>query len=94
MLTFDWTINLGHLIQIGALVGAALYFSLVMRNDINVVRREVLYVEEKLEELGKAFAQLGNLLTQITVQETRMIMIEKCIDELRHGQGYIIPVKT
>jgi len=34
--------------------------------------------------------QLNAILTKIAVQETRLNMIEKDIDEIRHGKGLVI----
>jgi hypothetical protein len=86
---FDWTISFGNVLQIGAfvVVWIALYFKL--ENNINIIKRDLLGIEDKQKSLNEAFTQLGNVLTQVAVQDNRLQMIEKAVDELRHGTGFI-----
>lgn len=76
-----WQISLA-----GATV-VALYYAL--RNDIRSLRVDISYIKENQKSLAEAFAQLGNILTKVAVQDTRLNMVEKKLDELAHGQGFI-----
>lgn len=60
-----------------------------MRSDIRVIRHDLSFVEKGLQNLNEAFSQLGTILTQVAVQDNRLGMMEKAVDELRHGQGFI-----
>jgi len=60
-----------------------------LKNEIRSLRFGLKQVEVKQEALSDAFKQLGVILTQVAVQDTRLQMIEKSVDELRHGQGYV-----
>lgn len=89
----DWTISVGNLIQIGVILGGIMTMYYTLRSDVRVLRHDLRYIEHKVETLSEAFTQLGRILTQVAVQDTRLSMIEKNVDELRHGQGFIKKVK-
>lgn len=71
------------------IVGGIMTFVFAIRSDINLLRRDVLDIQHRQDSLDEAFRTLGKILTQVAVQDNRLHMIEKSIDELRHGQGYI-----
>lgn len=85
----DWTISFGNLLQIAAILGGGLTMFFTMRADIRVLRNDVQYIEERMNTLNEAFTQLGKILTQVAVQDNRLGMIEKSVDEIRHGKGFI-----
>jgi len=92
-LNMDWTLNIGALLSTGlqvvvmAATVMAVFFG--MRSEVRVLRHDVRHIEERLEHLSEAFSQLGTILTQVAVQDTRINMIEKNIDDLRHGRGFV-----
>lgn len=60
-----------------------------MKNDINIVKSDVNYLQQSHKALTEAFGQLGKILTSVAVQDTRINMIDKKLDELAHGKGYV-----
>lgn len=46
-------------------------------------------LQRDVRRLEDAFKQLGSVLTQLALQDQRLHMMEKSIDELRHGKGFI-----
>ncbi len=64
-------------------------FIWTMKGEIGIVRNDVRHLELGQKALAEAFTQLGKVLTSVAVQDTRITMIEKKIDELSHGRGYI-----
>lgn len=68
---------------------AALAFFLALRNDINSLKGDINHIKDNQKSLQEAFTQLGNILTKVAVQDTRLAMIEKKMDELSHGQGFV-----
>lgn len=90
----DWTVSVGNLLQIGAFVILGITMFLTMRGDINILRHDVQSLEKGQLILNEAFAQLGTILTQVAVQDNRLLMIEKSMDDLKHGQGFVKLPKT
>ena len=72
-----------------SVVGAATTFIWTMRGDINIVKNDIRYLQESQKALTEAFSQLGKILTSVAVQDARINMIEKEMDELAHGHGYV-----
>lgn len=86
----DWFVaNLNTLIQIGLITGGAFGFFYALKNEIAGLRSDVSHIQENQRSLAEAFAQLGSILTKVAVQDTRLNMLEKKIDELSHGQGFV-----
>lgn len=74
------------LITIVGLVGG--FYAI--KTDISVIKNNILHLQETQRTMTEAFSQLGKILTQVAVQDTRIAMIEKRVDELAHGKGHIV----
>lgn len=73
-----------------ALAGiAAMAFFFGIKYEIQNLRGDINHIKENQRHLQEAFAQLGSILTKVAVQDTRLNMIEKKLDELAHGQGFV-----
>lgn len=66
-----------------------LWFLWSLRSQLSEVKSDVNHLQKAQEALTEAFAQLGRILTQVAVQDNRISMIEKRVDELAHGVGII-----
>lgn len=60
-----------------------------MRGDINLLKNDMRHLQAGQMSLTEAFSQLGKILTSVAVQDTRITLIEKRVDELSHGQGFV-----
>ena len=85
----EYSVSLGNILTIISVIGAATTFIWTMRGDINIVKNDIRYLQESQKALTEAFSQLGKILTSVAVQDTRLNMIEKKVDELAHGHGYV-----
>jgi hypothetical protein len=85
----EYSVSLGNLLTILAVVGAVMTFIWTMRGDINIVKNDIRYLQDSQKALAEAFSQLGKILTSVAVQDARISMIEKKMDELAHGHGYV-----
>lgn len=94
MFTFDWTISFGNVLTVMGVLGTWAWMFLSMRVELRIQRHDLTNLKERIGGLVEAFTQLGKILTQIAVQDNRLAGIEKAIDELRHGQGFIKSVNV
>lgn len=94
MFTFDWTISFGNILTVVGILGTWAWMFMSMKAELRVQRHDMGNLKERLSQLNEAFTQLGKILTQVAVQDTRLSMMEKAIDEMRHGQGFIRKSKT
>lgn len=83
----------GPAIQTFVIVGSIIGFIYNIKNDVASIRGEIGNLKEAQKILNEAFTQLGRILTQIAVQDSRLNMFEKRLDELVHGQGFVRPKK-
>lgn len=90
----DWSVSVGNLLQMLVIVigGISVFFTL--RADVRIMRHDMNNMKERQDALNEAFKQLGNILTQVAVQDQRLVQMKNEIDELRHGQGFISPMRS
>lgn len=86
----DWTVSIGNLITVFMVAGSTIALLYSMKGDISIVKHDIHYLQESHKALTEAFAQLGKVLTQVAVQDQRINMLEKRVDEIAHGDGLVI----
>lgn len=86
---FENSITLGNLLTIFSVLGSVTAFIWSMKAEIGIVKRDIDYLQQSHKALTEAFNQLGKILTQVAVQDQRINMPEKRVDELSHGKGYV-----
>ena len=85
----EGTITYGNLLTIFSVVGSVFAFIWSMKGEIGIVKRDIDYLQHSHKALTEAFNQLGKILTQVAVQDQRINMLERRVDELSHGKGYV-----
>jgi hypothetical protein len=97
----DPTVSVGNLLQMIVIVVGGLSVFFALRADVRVMRHDMNNLKERQESLSEAFKQLGDILRQVAVQDERLVeqsrrigAVEKTIDELRHGKGFISPMTS
>ena len=90
----DWTVNVGNLLQIAVVVGGGMWVFQSLRADVRIVKTEIDNLTKRQDQLGEAFKQLGDILRQVAVQDQRIVQLDKIVDELRHGQGFVNPMRS
>jgi hypothetical protein len=83
MVTFDATINLGHVITFFGFIIGGLAVVWALKYDVRYLSNRLVSVETKLEKFGAA-------LTALAVQEERMNSIDRRLNDLQHGRGFVL----
>lgn len=83
--TFTWGAVIQIFITAMGLVGVVY----ALKTDIGIIKNNIYHLQEAQKTMTEAFSQLGKILTQVAVQDNRINMIEKRVDELAHGKGHI-----
>ena len=93
-LVIDWTISVGSLLQVVAFLvtGVGAFFAL--RSDIKVLTNDVKNLQQEQIELAKTMREITTVMTTMAVQQVRLDRAEKTIDEMRHGQGFVNPMRS
>jgi hypothetical protein len=84
-------IQAASIIATGLVAGMSMFYA--MRGQIKALSHDVRVIEKGQANLNEAFKQLGAILTQVAVQDTRIALLEKIVDELRHGNGFVRMLK-
>lgn len=82
-------LTLDNILRGATIVGGVVGFIIYLRTELMSLRKDMTYIKDHQDNLMDGIKQLNTILTQIAVQEVRLNMIEKNVDELRHGKGYI-----
>jgi len=90
----DWSVSVGNLIQILVIVGGGISVFFTLRADVRVMRHDMANMKQRQDDLNEAFTQLGNILTKVAVQDERLNQMAKDIDEMRHGHGFVSPMRS
>lgn len=85
----DWSVSLGNVLTILSVIGSVITLVYSMKNDISILKRDIDYLQDSHKALTEAFNQLGKILTQVAVQDQRLNMLEKRVDEIAHGKGFV-----
>ena len=83
----------GPLLHSVVVVGSVIGFVYSMKSEILTIKTDLSNLKDAQKTLNEAFTQLGRILTQVAVQDSRLNMFEKRLDELIHDQGYVRPNK-
>jgi len=87
---FEFISTYGELLAKTAIVvGGCISFLIYIKTELTLLRADVNKVIEHQKIFMDSLKQLNIILTQIAVQDTRLNMMEKDIDELRHHKGFI-----
>jgi hypothetical protein len=90
----DWTISVSGLIQVAALLVAGLGAFFTLRADIRVINSEMTHMKDDQHAMGEVIKQQTNVLSTLAAQQVRLDRAEKLIDEMRHGQGFVNPMRS
>lgn len=86
----DWVFDhLPQLYQIGLALIGVFGFAVYLRAELLTLRSDITQIKDSQKVLVESLRQLNTILTQIAVQDARINMLEKDIDELRHHKGFI-----
>lgn len=81
--------NFDSLLKFMLTVCAVLGLYYAIKYDIASLRTDINHIKETQKSLAEAFTQLGNILTKVAVQDARVQMLEKKVDELAHNKGFV-----
>lgn len=95
-MVIDYTISVGNLIQIGAIIGGGLLVLLALKNDVKALKDgatnlkgDLKQMQAEIKKLGDILVNLADIRGEIRVLDTRVTAAEQDIREMRHGQGFV-----
>ena len=92
-ITFDWTINIGNIITLLALLGGGVFWLISTHLDTKGLRKDVTNLQTKIDTLSEILTKLGRHEERFTNNEGRISRLEDMQDDLRRGEGFVLPLK-
>ena len=83
-MVIDWHISIGTIIEVLSILGGGMFFLWGMKARVEQMSVEIF-------DLKKEIGKLADILTSLALQNQAISQINKTIDELRHGIGFITP---
>jgi hypothetical protein len=90
MVTFDATINLGHIITFFGFIVGGLLVVWALKYDVRYLSSRMEIVEGRFGSVEGKLERFGTAITALAVQEERMNNIEKRLTDLQHGRGFVL----
>jgi hypothetical protein len=104
MITFDFTITLGSMIETGVIVGGGIAALATLKTTVTSLKEEVAGSKretkesmaemqrenkESMADMQHEIKKIGEVLINQADQNRRIIHLEDDVRELRHGRGFI-----
>lgn len=93
-IVIDWNLNIGTIVQILVLASGALAFIFAVKGDVAGMKEDMTDIKQELKELREVFT------TQVD-HDGRLLRVEQDIrdmrsdiKEMRHGEGFVFPLKS
>lgn len=90
MIQIEPTITYGVIAQTIALIGGLIGWGLHLNKDLATIKADISNLQVSNKNFSQAITQLGHVLTQIAVQDNRIVNLDRRLDELAHGKGFIL----
>jgi len=88
-LSFD---NALRILEIVSILGGGGMVAFRLGRTTATMQGAVEVQNSAIDDLKVEVRKLSDVLTKLAVQEQRLNMLDKHIDELRHGEGYVFPL--
>lgn len=81
-----------QVVQLIGYVVVVVFFILKINTDVRILRVKMEGINGQLDILNQSFLKLGDILTQIAVQDSEISNLKQDLNELRHGRGWYADV--
>lgn len=82
-MSIDWSISLGSILQILVMGFGGLVVLIAMRLDVSRLKADVVDMKSELKKVG-------DVLVAMAVQGEQINTLQRHVDELRHGKGFVM----
>jgi hypothetical protein len=88
-MTFEPTIKVGDLLTVVAILLGGLGFLWTMRGELNMLAQKLQLQSEDLRMQSTKLEKLAEVITLQAVQSERLNQMDRRIEDLRHGRGFV-----
>lgn len=83
----DWTINVGHIITF-ALAGLGMVWA--MKSDVRSLNERFDAMDKRMDGLEGNSDKIAEAMKTLAVQAERLNNMDRRLDEMRHGRGFVL----
>lgn len=88
-MSFNPTIDIADVIKFVAMLAAALWFISKMSGRLDLVTAEIKSLKDIIAGQSAQLAEFAKAIIQIARQDERLDAIDRRVEDLRRGQGFI-----
>ncbi len=86
-MVIDQTITVGNLIEISVIIAGGMAALVTLRGTVNNLKNDMTDMKAEIKKVGE-------VLIKMAVTDNRLNNLEQDMRELRHGEGFVFPLKT
>ena len=88
-MNIDWTISVGSMIQVAAMIGGGLIVLATLRNTVSRLQGDVGSIQTEIKKMGDILTKMAVAENRLDNTDTRLTAIERDLRDLRRGNGFI-----
>lgn len=99
MVVIDWTISIGNLLTAATLLIALFGWTIKLFHRFENIEARITTMSDDASEIRKELKAVGGILIQLAAFEQRILnfesnqtRIQKELDDIRHGEGFVLPI--
>lgn len=81
----NYTITVGNIIEITVILLGGLATLITLRNTVNNLKNDMTDMKTEIKKVGE-------VLIKMAVTDNRLTNLEQDIRELKHGEGFVLPL--
>lgn len=89
----EWTLNVGTIVQIVVVAAGIFAFIYSVKGDVSMVKENITDIKDELKELRKVLTTQVDHDGRIERLEQDYRDLRADFKELRHGEGFVFPLK-
>lgn len=88
-MVIDYTITVGNIIEVGAMVGGGLTVFLTLKNNVAALKEDLVAVQAEVKKFGDILVSMARFDEKLSNLDRRVTVHDNKIDELQHGEGFV-----
>lgn len=89
MITIDYTITLGNIVEVASIIGGGLMVLIKLNNNVVSLKTEVNGMQDEIKKLGDILIAQADIRSELRGLGTRLATAEQDIREVQHGDGFV-----
>lgn len=88
-MSVNYALDIGDIIKLLVYLGAGLWFLSRMQGRVDMLANEIKSLQEVVRLQSDQLASFAKVLVDLARQEERLNAIDRRVEDLRHGRGFI-----